>query len=263
VTDRPTIRSSPPGQSAPQPKRKTAYKYLQDSRVRVLEVGFIGRRRQIQRGVRVLEGFAENGEDVRRGVLIHGVAGVGKSCLAGKLIERFPEKELIVLRGKLSASDLVKKLKEVFDRRGVTSGLAILKSEDLEFEEKIKSLFRTPFKEELPVLFYFDDFEQNLVRFGDSHEVDPDVLPIMVPLLRALDWAEGGANLIVTSRYPFVLEFEGEDLAGKMRSIPLMSFKDADLEKKKPIFPTSPEAPIKSSTCASAAETRVFSNGWT
>ncbi|MCP4669522.1 MAG: CHAT domain-containing protein, partial [Deltaproteobacteria bacterium] len=41
--------------------RKTAYKFLEDRQVKVMEKGFVGRRREIQRGVRVLKGIP--GED--------------------------------------------------------------------------------------------------------------------------------------------------------------------------------------------------------
>ncbi|MCP4372598.1 MAG: CHAT domain-containing protein, partial [Deltaproteobacteria bacterium] len=57
--------------------RKTTHKFLEDSHVKVLEKGFVGRRRQIQQGLQTLKGFGE-----KCGLLIHGTAGVGKSCLA-------------------------------------------------------------------------------------------------------------------------------------------------------------------------------------
>jgi len=53
----------------------------------------VGRRRQIQQGVRVLKGLDPD----HVGLLIRGPAGVGKSCLAGKLTERIKDKELVVL----------------------------------------------------------------------------------------------------------------------------------------------------------------------
>jgi tetratricopeptide (TPR) repeat protein len=207
--------------------RATTYKYLKDSQVKVLEKGFVGRRRQIQKGVKVLKGAGD-----KCGILIHGTAGLGKSCLAGKLIERFNKKELMVIHGELRTSDLFPKLLNMFDRKGTASGIQIMKS-DIEPDEKIKHLFRTSFKEQ-PALLYLDDFEQNLERRGDEWYVKPDAIELMKTILTALDWSEGITNLMITSRYPFVLEAQGENLPDKrLEEISLMSFKGADLRKKK------------------------------
>jgi GTPase SAR1 family protein len=107
-----------------------------------------------------LKGFGD-----KYGLLIRGPAGVGKSCLAGKLIERCVEKELIVVRGAVKKVDVLQKLRQMFDRTGISSGLDIIKSEE-EFDEKIKALFRGPLQEQ-PTVLYFDDFEQNLVLQRD------------------------------------------------------------------------------------------------
>ncbi len=221
-----------PGQSFKPPARQIIYKRLHDSEVKVLEKGFIGRRREIQKAVRVLRGFAG---EFKCGVLIHGTAGVGKSCVAGKLIERFPQKDLIVIRGKIGSAEVIRRLKASFERRGAISGLEILGS-DRDFEERVKALFRSTLKQ-FPVLFYFDDFEKNLVRHGDAYEVDRNALPTVRAILYALDWPEVKASLIISSRYPFTLEYDGEDLAKKLEEVSLMSFRDADLEKKKASLP--------------------------
>ena len=59
------------------------------------------------------------------------------------------------------------------------------------------------------------------------------VIPVLRPILQALDWnEESGTRLVISSRYPFDLEYEGEDLSGKLADITLLAFRDADLEKK-------------------------------
>jgi SpoVK/Ycf46/Vps4 family AAA+-type ATPase len=198
----------------------------------------VDRRREIQKGVNVLKGICTEQRCHKYGLLIRGTAGLGKSCLAGKLIDRFPRKELFVIHGRLRAGELFSKLRKIFDRKSMTSGLEVMKS-DREFEDKIKELFRTVFKEH-PFILLFDDFEQNLVRYGDEHEIDQgdegqgtSVLSIIRPILYALPWAEGQTNVIITSRYAFALEYEGENLCDSLEDLPLMSFRDADLAKKK------------------------------
>ncbi|MGA1841058.1 MAG: tetratricopeptide repeat protein, partial [bacterium] len=213
------------------PVRKTRYRMLSEGHVKVLDKGFVGRRREIQKGVRSLRGVPDEKEILRYGILIRGPAGVGKSCLAGKLIERFKDWELIVFHDSLtSEGDILIKFKKLFDRLGETEGLDVIKS-DKTYEEKIKELFRNVFQR-LSLMIYFDDFEQNLVNQGDYWEIRPDVIRIIRPLLQALDWYETKARMIITSRYPFELEHEGENLYEKLTDITLTSFKDADLRKK-------------------------------
>ncbi|MFQ6113014.1 MAG: tetratricopeptide repeat protein, partial [bacterium] len=178
-------------------------------------------------GVRVLRGYSD-----KYGLLIRGPAGVGKSCLAGKLIERFPNKELVVFHGELKKANILRKLRQLFDKKGVEAGLRVIKSE-LEYEDRIKELFRSVFKQ-LRTLIYFDDFEQNLDRKGDDYWVKPEVIETIKPILYALEWSEGQTNLMITSRYPFIMEVEGENLPAKyLEDLTLMSCKGADLEKKK------------------------------
>ncbi|OQX23614.1 MAG: hypothetical protein BWK80_25020 [Desulfobacteraceae bacterium IS3] len=210
--------------------RKTVYTYLSGSHVRVLEKGFVGRRREIQSGVQVLKGIPEPEKLPKHGILIHGPAGVGKSCLAGKLIERFSDHELIVIHGKITAPDLIIKLRKLFDRKGNSIGLEIL-GQDIELQDKLKALFRRAFDDMLLIL-YFDDFEQNLETANEPFILTSQALELFEPILTAHDWSKGNVKLMVSSRYPFMLENYGENLADKLAEISLASFQDADLEKK-------------------------------
>ncbi len=223
---------APGQQKRPRTQRRTRYRALEDSRVRVLEYGFVGRRRQIQQGVRVLKGLDPDHD----GLLIRGPAGVGKSCLAGKLTERVKDKALVVLHGVLGKADLLTRLRRLFDREGLRSGLDVLQAE-LDYPDKIKQLFREAFQE-LPTILVLDDFEQNLTRRGDGWNLTEGAVEFLKPILEALPWCEGQSNLLITSRYPFSMEVGGRDLpAGVLADITLTSFRGPDLEKKKQELP--------------------------
>ncbi|MBF0537015.1 MAG: tetratricopeptide repeat protein [Nitrospirae bacterium] len=206
---------------------KSRHKTLQGSNVRVLETGFVGRRRYVQRGVSVLGGTAD-----RYGLLVRGPAGIGKSCLVGKLVERFADKELVVFHGVVSDADVILKLGKLLDRKLNMAGLEIIKS-DMQYEDKIKHLFSSVFKDQLSTIIYFDDFEQNLDRHGNEYYLKPEAIDIIRPFLEAVDWAEGNSNIVITSRYNFILERYGEDLAAtRLYDLTLRSFDGADLNKK-------------------------------
>ncbi|MBT34133.1 MAG: hypothetical protein CMO01_31100 [Thalassobius sp.] len=218
------------GQKLKKNKRQATYKHLQNTQVKVLEFGFIGRRREIQQGLKVLKGFDED----NLGILIHGPAGVGKSCLVGKLIERMhSQKELLVFHGELQKGDLLAKFRELFNRKGIEVGINILNNGDVSFEQKIAALFRDVFSGLLTII-YWDDFEQNLERVGDEHEVKAEFIELVKSVLSCFHWTEGESNVVITSRYPFKLEVSGEDLGREhLLHLPLMSFTGASLEKKK------------------------------
>ncbi|MBF0533564.1 MAG: AAA family ATPase [Nitrospirae bacterium] len=208
------------------PRRKLLYKFLGDSQVKVLETGFVGRRRYLQHGINILKGKEHN----KFGLLIRGVAGVGKSTLSGKLVERFKDRELIVLHGEFSKVDILTKIRDLVERKKNEKGLNILKS-DMGYNEQIKELMKDVFNE-IPVIFLFDDFEPVLRSVNGEFRITPDALDAMRPLFYSVDWAEHVTNIIITSRYNFKLEFEGKRLNEKLYDMPLISFTGADLKKK-------------------------------
>jgi tetratricopeptide (TPR) repeat protein len=211
--------------------RKAVHKTLKGGKVKVLEKGFVGRRRSLQHGIRVMKGYED-----QAGIIITGAAGVGKSCLSGKIIERFLDKKLLVHHGKLEIGALFQNLIDLFEQYDIQSGLAEIHS-DKPPEEKIKSLFRNAFQE-LPCIIYLDDFEQNLeyannVSENELCQVKSEYLAIIRGLLKAIPWSQGKTNVIISSRYPFTLNQGGRDLALEhLYRIPLMSMHNADLDKK-------------------------------
>jgi len=209
--------------------RETLYDYLGKCKVKVLKTGFIGRRRQIWEGIRTL-----NGKYGPKGIIITGPAGVGKSCLAGKIMERMQETyqhNTVIVYRKVKASDILTQLTEIFDRRGIKEGLATIQTDE-SFTDRIKELFRTVLKDQCPVLFYFDDFEQNLERKGNDWYIEEAGLEVIAPFILRMNWCESRSNLVITSRYSFILEQNGQDRVKELFTIiPMMEFRGADLLK--------------------------------
>ncbi|MBU7048002.1 MAG: CHAT domain-containing protein, partial [Theionarchaea archaeon] len=206
-------------------ERDLRYRFLEHSQVKVLDKGFIGRRRQIQRGFKCLK------KDSKKvGVLLHGTGGLGKSCLAGKLCERFKDHTLIVVHGRLDSVTFVEALKDAFIRRNDKNGLEILK-EDEELPLKILRLCSTSFKEN-PYLIVMDDFEKNL-EVKETPLMSPEAVSILETLLEYLFYAGKMSQLIITSRYTFPLTVKGKDIVeDQLGLIGLTSFKGADERKK-------------------------------
>ncbi|MBV6342278.1 tetratricopeptide repeat protein, partial [Candidatus Magnetobacterium casense] len=154
-------------------------------------------------------------------------------CLVGKLVERVKDKELVVFHGVVSEADVTVKLRAMLNKQRNKVGLKIIASTDTQYKEKIYDLFGSVFKYELSIIVYFDDFEQNLIRSGNEYNVKSEAIEVIHPFLEAVDWAEGSSNVVISSRYPFILEVDGEDLSRtKLVDITLRSFDGADLDKK-------------------------------
>ena len=209
--------------------RQVIHKNLKDSSVRILDKGFVGRRRQLQKSLAVLKNKEPYSD--KYGILIHGPAGVGKSCLAGRIFERQTLYDIIVLRGKLEQTYIIHEFKAYFDKKGHTKALTIWGA-DLSYEEKIKQLFRTLFQEK-NIIIYFDDFEDNLFCENDTWYLKSEFINNFRPFLQFIDYADNQSKITITSRYPFELQAEGENLSKKfLADISLMSFTGPDENKK-------------------------------
>lgn len=203
------------------------YIYLENSQVKVLTKGFVGRRRQLQKGLKCLKK-----DRVKVGLLLHGTGGLGKSCLAGKLCERFKDHVLIIVHGELNAFKFGEALKDGFFRCSDDNGLKALDIKE-EMPDKIRRLCSSIFQQR-NYLIIFDDFEKNLVGIDKGNpEVCADAIPILEALLKFLSNSGKMTQLIITSRYTFPLTLGGQDFVkDKLESIGLTSFKEADERKK-------------------------------
>ncbi|HID20183.1 MAG TPA: CHAT domain-containing protein, partial [Methanophagales archaeon] len=208
--------------------RELLYTFLENSQVKVLKRGFIGRRRQIQLGLRCLRK-----EDKKVGLLLHGTGGLGKSCLAGKFCDRFKDHTLIIVHGDLNAVTFHEALKDAFIRAdNDEKGLNILKEQD-EMPDKIRGLCSSAFQNR-NYLILLDDFEKNIPERGEGIlDISPEAVPILEALLKYLPHSGKMTQLIITSRYTFPLTFGSIDLVSeRLESIGLTSFRDADERKK-------------------------------
>jgi hypothetical protein len=80
-------------------------------------------------------------------VLLLGTAGLGKSCLAAKIYERFPGHTGIIVHGKLDSINLEAALKDAFIMSRDENGAAIL-SQRMEIKDKLARLCAGNFKEQ-------------------------------------------------------------------------------------------------------------------
>ncbi|KYK34080.1 MAG: hypothetical protein AYK18_14615 [Theionarchaea archaeon DG-70] len=215
------------GQKRKLKARDIQHTYLKNSRVKILKKGFVGRRRQIQRGIRSLK---EDEEKV--GLLLHGTGGLGKSCLAGKFCERFKDHVLVIVKGELNAVTFLEALTYGLMRAEDEKGLAILQAKE-EVPKKIMLLCSSSFRNN-NYLILFDDFEENLEGFeGGTPVVSDEDAPILGMLLHDLPLACKSTQLIITSRYTFPFVIDGRNLVEeRLECIGLTSFQGADERKK-------------------------------
>jgi tetratricopeptide (TPR) repeat protein len=239
----------------PKPKsRVLTHAFLKNSRVKILEEGFVGRRRPLQRSLAALN----RGRD-KTGVSIMGAGGLGKSCLAGKICERFPKHGLIIVHGVFNAVSFEEALREGFEAARDKEGLAVL-DEKVELTARLSELCVSSFRNN-NYLILLDDFEQNLEgaksdqlskAFADASRVGgrfsrkeppwppeanfallPEAKQLLLVLLQKLILTGKMTQLIITCRYGFKLEYRGVDLAAeRLEQVYLASFLPAEQVKK-------------------------------
>jgi hypothetical protein len=201
---------------------------LKNSRVQVLAEGFIGRRRQMQIALRSLKQYYN-----KVGVLLQGTAGLGKSCLAGKICERFSDHTEIIVQGKLDSISLAAALKDAFIKTQDDKGTAIL-AQRMEMKDKLARLCAGSFKEQR-YLILLDGFDGNIegAEKGQPGPLTPEAAELLKVLLHYLPISGKMTQLIITSRYGFSLTEQNRDLVGeRLEKVMLTSFQESEQLKK-------------------------------
>lgn len=197
---------------------------------------FVGRRRQLQRALRALRGS-------RAGVLLHGMGRLGKSSLAARIANRLRHThQLVVVYDHYGAADLIDRLLEALQLHQPARDLlregqqqlrqapdrAAVMLEDL-LIELLSGACAQRGDGALPLLLLIDDLEQILETDAGvpPFRVQARSAPVLRAVLRAFDCDRSDSRLLITSRFPFVLE----GLEARLLPIQLPPFSPADRRK--------------------------------
>ncbi|MEM7246726.1 MAG: tetratricopeptide repeat protein [Acidobacteriota bacterium] len=192
-----------------------AHGYLGGSgKVRILEEGFVGRRRELQRLVRLLRTGKSRDGQRRAGALVWGMKGVGKSCLVGRAVVRHVEDVgsghgLVVLHGRIDEAQLLERFTAAAVQLQDDEAEALLQRTDLSVAQRIGRLLASRWSRKRVVII-LDDFEQNLTeQVSGPALVEPSVAELLAALLPPC--RDGAPALLVTSTACFALPSEVEE----------------------------------------------------
>ncbi len=181
--------------------------------------GFVGRRREVQRALRVLRDRPRG----CAGLLLHGAGHLGKSSLAARIADRMTGHEPAVVYGACDIDSVWKALAVARpgfdDRLGLDP--AALRGRPDAIHAAMRRVLEGPLRDE-PVLLVLDDFEQCLDLSATGRPtVKVAALPVLEALLRAFVESSGDSALLITCRFRFAL---AERLKGTLEEIPLHPF---------------------------------------
>jgi tetratricopeptide (TPR) repeat protein len=203
--------------SAPEP----AYQQFLDPDTQLVRVAkpseFVGRRRTLQRCLKAIR--------TSLGVLIHGLGGVGKSTVTARLLERMVGYHRLVNFRQLDEDKLLKTLAEqCTSERGhdiLNGKLPLMQRLTKFFTEGLNT-------KEQRFAFVLDDFEANLELRNGVYVLQPQVVDVLLALLKAMQNSQLPHKVIITCRYNFTLS----ELNHRLYREPLGALGGADLIKK-------------------------------
>ncbi|MBD2560118.1 tetratricopeptide repeat protein [Nostoc linckia FACHB-391] len=203
--------------SAPEP----AYEQFLDPDTQLVRVAkpseFVGRRRTLQRCLKAIR--------TSLGVLIHGLGGVGKSTVTARLLERMVGYHRLVNFRQLDEDKLLKSLAEQCTSE---RGHEILNGK-LPLMQRLTKFFTEGLNtKEQRFAFVLDDFEANLELRNGVYVLQPQVVDVLLALLKAMQNSQLPHKVIITCRYNFTLS----ELNHRLYREPLGALGGADLIKK-------------------------------
>ena len=172
---------------------------------------FVGRRPELQQALRALR----SGD--RAGVLLHGQGRLGKSSLAARIADRFPDYAMAVVFGDYGALAIADAVGEAVRtnpaaRQLIESRLPEIRQRPEAIEAMLVDLLSGPCAQageggQRPLLLIIDDLEQILVADpAGPHKVAAAQAGVLAGVLRAFDPAQTDSRLLVTSRFTFTLD---------------------------------------------------------
>lgn len=214
------------------------------------ERDFVGRRRELQKGLRVVDGN-ETALSGKRGVLLHGMGRRGKSSLAARISDRRPGFDMAVVFGSYEPDAILAAIKKAVSNdasdevcNDATAKLLAAEIADRPniLRQTIRRLLRGPCGER-PLLLLIDDFERIIdTKAGpiDSgravYRVKSAHRDTIQAVLEAFEDAAGRSRVIVTSRYRFAVTVttptgQQRDLADLLEPLHLGPLQDAAQRK--------------------------------
>ena len=171
---------------APVDGHRERYRYLGEvGGMRVLERGFVGRRRPLQRLLRILRQGRE-GERTVAGAIVLGMKGVGKSCLVARAVDRYVEDRndvgMVVVHGVLDEMSVLEAFRRLAVRRQDRDAERLIEAKGELVADRLERLLVGPWSSESLVIV-LDDFERNLDRLDEG---DWRLLPFAAAVLARL-----------------------------------------------------------------------------
>ncbi|MGH3934224.1 MAG: AAA family ATPase, partial [Pseudonocardiaceae bacterium] len=166
---------------------------------------FVGRRGELRSLLRDLRGG-------QRGVVLHGIGGIGKSSLAAQLVDQLDAQAGLVVPivGHTRVDLILEEIRQRLHAHCLRTGrdemhphrqlVAALIDATPPWEQRL-ALVRDVVLAELPILLVLDNAEDNLTAQGAAHEFGDRELAEFVAAWVTLD----RTRLLVTSRHPFPL----------------------------------------------------------